>query len=134
MYIDDRTMVYEENCGYINGEPDKKTTAPVKKHQEEGDELGIPSIEEMMEQLGIPTEKQKQLLEHDIPLPSNVNYGSMTEEEIESLVPSVAEIMEEMLKHPEKGKPSIPTVEADGLPSVDQIAAAMGVKLPKEGV
>jgi acetyl esterase/lipase len=118
----ERDMVVEVSP-FLLGESTPYEKNTVKKEETEA---GVPSVSEMMDQLGIPSDKQKEFLENNIPIPSNRTYESMTEAELESLVPSVQEIMSEMLK----GKPPvmIVTTEDDELPDTAQIMKELGIK------
>ena len=85
--------------------------------------------------LGIPTQLEiENFLLNNIPIPSKVKYESMTDAQIEALVPTSEQILEEILKGKTTSEQEKPKVEADGLPSVEDIAESMGVKLPKESV
>jgi hypothetical protein len=116
--INDRNMVVEENCGYINGEPKKTISRTVKKTQEQAeiDPLGIPSKEEM-----------EQFLLHDIPIPSKERAESITEEEIKSFVPTVEEMKLLLLKKPETYKKT--EIDEKVKTEIEEIAEALGVVL-----
>jgi len=127
----DKTMVIEDG-GYIQLEVKKQvpTTKKDVVHYDMISKIRKELHEEAeLEQLGIPTEEEmEQFLVNNIPIPSKLKYESMNDSQIESLVPSVAEIMETMLKGKTTSEQKKPNLDADGLPTIEQIRAELGIK------
>ena len=129
--LNDETMVIEDNCGYINGEIEsEKESKKNVVHYDRIEKIRKELQEEAeLEQLGIPSkDEMENFLLNGIPLPSKVKYESMTDPQIEALVPTSEQILEEILKGKTISEQKKPNLDADGLPTIEQIRAELGIK------
>ena len=129
--LDDETMVIEDNCGYIQLEVKKQVPTAKKDviHYDRIEKIRKELHEDAKLEVGMPSEEEiSKFLLNDIPLPSKSKVETLKDAQIESMVPSTDQILEQMLKGKTTSEQKKPNLDADGLPTIEQIRAELGIK------